>query len=196
MYDKFIFYDEKRTTSVDNEYKQIGYISTEGGPVLIGDYEIITKWNGIMTDDYEKLIEANEEDFIYKIADKNVVVWDPEGGACISIHCNNKDDFTFIKSFIALKDNDKYIDAIGQNEEVLGEVEIFSNTLLILYATESGALLEPLKDNSIRRLTGGLAFENSVLSIPVSNGIYRCVSDLVFDSEKLYQAKRLLLTKL
>ncbi|HAK0983903.1 TPA: hypothetical protein H1600_002417, partial [Listeria monocytogenes] len=106
------------------------------------------------------------------------------------------DDFTFIKSFIALKDNDKYIDAIGQNEEVLGEVEIFSNTLLILYATESGALLEPLKDNSITRLTGGLAFENSVLSIPVSNGIYRCVSDLVFDSEKLYQAKRLLLTKL
>ncbi|MBC1342625.1 hypothetical protein HCB40_04110 [Listeria welshimeri] len=181
---------------MSNKFNEIGHVSTEGGPILIGDYKVITKWNGIDTDDYDKLIETPEEDFMYKIADKTVGVWNPEGGSFIGIHSNHQDEFTFIKSYTKYEEDYKYIGAVGRNEEIIGDVEIFSNTLLILYAPESGVLLEPLKENSITRLKGDLAFEESVLSIPVTNGTYRLVSDFVFGSETLHQAKRLVITKL
>jgi hypothetical protein len=42
-----------------------------------------------------------------------------------------------------------------------------------------------------------LAFDDSVLAIPIPNDSYNCVSDYVFDANnELYQAKRLLLSKI
>ena len=36
-----------------SQFNQIGYVSTEGGPLLVGDYEPLTKWNGIETEDQQ-----------------------------------------------------------------------------------------------------------------------------------------------
>ena len=193
---------------MDSQFNQIGYVSTEGGPLLVGDYEPLTKWNGIETEDYDNLLKMyqTEEDFIYSVAERKIVVFKPEGGAIISVHKDSGNNFVFVRSFEDICNNDKYIDCVGQSKTILGQIEIYSGVILVISATESGVLLDPLqckenisgsfvKEPEMTRPTGGLAFDDSVLAIPIPNGIYECISDFVFGTDdKLYQAKRLLLT--
>ena len=183
---------------MDNHFKQVGYVSTEGGPLLVGDYKVLTKWNGCETEDYDTLLEdcMAPEDCIYNVEKQEIVVWEPEGGAIISIHKDDKNNLILIKSFEDIRKNNKYVGCIGKDETIIGQIEISSEAILVIYATESGALLEPLIGDEVTRLTGGLVFGDSALAIPIPNGTYHCVADFVFGSnDELYQAKRLLLRR-
>ncbi len=170
---------------------RIGYVSSEGGPFLIGDYQVLRHWEGIETDDYDMLIQNGEEDFPHNVAGQSVAVWDPEGGALVSVHNRKNGDLVLIKSFEELEENEKYMDCQGQDETLICTIEISSGMLLLLQATESAADLKMPPAKILTRPAGDWAFEDSVLAIPVNNGHYRCISDYVFGFENLYQAKRL-----
>lgn len=184
-----------------NVYNQVGDVCTEGGPLLIGDYTILRTWNGIENSDYENLISIlGEDDVLYRVSGQSVAVWEPEGGASVSIH-QSEDSIMLIKSYEELFENNKYAQYSDKNMDIknavnIGNIQIESGVLLVLYSTESGVLSIPIENkNIVTRLKGDFAFETSTLAIPVSNGAYFCVSDYIYGRDNLYMAKRMKITK-
>ena len=170
---------------------QIGHVSSEGGPLLVGDYCVLKQWNGIENDDYDLLIQNPLEDFPHKIGGRTTIAWDTLGGAVVSVHVKDKGSIVLVRSYEEVAGNDKYVDCPGQDEELIGVITIISETMLVLHATESAALLEPPRRNSAPGPSGALVFEGSALAIPLCNGDYRLTSDYVFGGDGFFCAKRL-----
>ncbi|HVC77492.1 MAG TPA: hypothetical protein VND96_13350 [Candidatus Micrarchaeaceae archaeon] len=179
--------------------ERIAQVSTEGGPLLIGDRELARSWHGVFGDgaDYRRACEALEPEAVrgvqIEVGGMATIVWDiPTGTAEVWRRATN--------SLILSRpwfDEDADIDRVGyrlatlpaQTVVRLGSFELKSGWLLIVWAAEDGAALINVEPADGRTLDLSVGDAAVIASLPA--GQYACYRDEV--SEGLSRTERCLI---
>lgn len=169
-----------------NMMNYLGYINTDGGPLIIADSNIINDWNGIEGNDYVDLCNVFDYDltlegFPINFKSNSPIAWELEGGGTVDIY-KNETGVILVKSWQS-DDNLKLDETELATIPILGEHihigNLIVNTpyLLIFWATESleCACFDDSKQYGI--LTGDFAFDNSSLYIKTSEKEFSCICD-------------------
>lgn len=94
----------------------LGYINTDGGPLIIADSNIINDWNGIEGNDYVDLCNVFDYDltlegFPINFKSNSPIAWELEGGGTVDIYKNETDD-----AMLLLNTLNKFINAPQEYE--------------------------------------------------------------------------------
>lgn len=170
-----------------NMITYLGNISTEGGPLIIADSNIINNWNGVEGNDYVQLCNIFDSDltlegFPITFKSNSPITWELEGGGIVDIY-KNETEIILVKIW---QSDDIKIDRtelatipISEKHIHIGNLIINATYLLIFWATESlkNAFLDYSKHYGI--LNGDFAFDNSSLYIKTSVKEFSCICDNV-----------------
>ncbi|NDV78466.1 hypothetical protein [Dysgonomonas sp. 511] len=175
----------------------LGYISTEGGPLIISDSSVINNWDGIDGEDYEQLCEVFDSDLTlegFNVKFKNYlpIAWELEGAGIVKIYRNN-DDILLIKVWSSEKDSDldkEDIINIPVEEEInIGNLILNTEFLFVFWATESlyNVKFDNQKEYGIPN--GDFAMDDSIFFLKTSKKKYSCLYDKI--NKKGIYARRL-----
>lgn len=170
--------------------KRIGHVSTEGGPLLIGDRELARSWRGAFGDgaDYKRACERLETNAAVpgvqiEVSGMAAIVWDMPTGTA-EVWRRGADSLILSRPWFAV---DADIDRVGyqlaslpaQHLVRLGSFELDDGWLLIVWAAEDGTHIVNVAP------TDGLALDLSVghagLIATLPAGRYACYHDEVSD---------------
>lgn len=171
-----------------NMIAYLGNISTEGGPLIVVDSNIINNWNGVEGNDYVELCNVFDSDltlegFPINFKSNSPITWEQEGGGIVDIYKNGT-GVILVKSWQS-DDNPKIDETelatipISEEHIPIGNLIINTSYLLIFHSTESleNACLDDSKHYGI--LNGDFAFDNSNLYIKTSVKEFSCICDKV-----------------
>lgn len=164
----------------------LGYINTEGGPLIIADSNIIKGWNGIEGNDYAQLCNVFDSDLTLEGFPINFkrnlpISWELGGGGTVNIYKNGT-MIVLVKLWrsddnLKLDETELVNIPISDEQIHIGNLIIDTQYLLIFWATETleNACLDDSKHHGI--LNGDFAFDNSSLYIKTSVKEFSCICD-------------------
>ena len=180
------------TTTVE----RIGYVSTEGGPLLVGDLDLARSWRGAFGDgaDYGRACQALEtaagaRGVQIEVNGKPAIVWDmPTGIAEVWRLTAN----SLVLSRPWFADNVD-VDLVGyqlatlpaQTQVVLGNLDLSSGWLLVMWAAEDGG--DVIHIDPIDGLTLNLSVGDAGVIAALPAGRYACYHDEVGDGSSTSQ---------
>jgi hypothetical protein len=148
----------------------IGHVSTEGGPLLLGDRASLVRWTGSEGDDYERLTTAfaASEPPAVEIHDDEIeaLAWSVPTGTT-DVWRVWPTSILLTRSWLGDSDGDSLRLAaapFAPDAPALGRVRITSGWLGVMWAAETGS------DPSVG---------HSALSVALEAGDYECLSDEV-----------------
>jgi hypothetical protein len=165
----------------------LGYVSTEGGPLLIPDRDAATKWAG-GEDEAEDYLRAcapldadpNLPGHQVSIDDQSGVIWDmPTGTATVW----SRADESLVVSRTWLPEEDPRSGFLASlhpdNAVLIGYLDVQRDWLVILWSAENGRPIagHPPADGASLDLSVGQAG----IVVAVSPGTYACYADEVAD---------------
>ena len=173
---------------MDPALEEIGYVSGEGGPLLLADRMIAVSWRGCEAGgkDYERacallLDERPIEGCSIGIAQGVGLVWDMEGDGTAAV-------FRRAPSYALLTriwPEDPYdpealrtlAEAPSVDRSRIAELSIRSGILAVLWAPEDGRAFESL--DSMGLPMGEMSMGGTGLTLELAAGLYNCFHDFV-----------------
>lgn len=164
----------------------IGYINTEGGPLIIADSKAINNWDGIDGDDYEQLCSVYDSDlslegFPVAFKDYSSITWELDGGGVVRIY-RDKDDIYLIKSWVTddkqnIDDTDLLTIPASKEQLNIGNLRLYTRYVIIFWATESLYNVEFDHKKQSGVPNGSFAIDNSILFFKTLVKEYDCIYD-------------------
>jgi hypothetical protein len=164
----------------------LGYVSTEGGPLLLIDRDGVGEWSGIDGDDYARastLLDEGAGGSEIAVGSDRGVLWDMPAGTA-DIWRGDDDTLVLSRPWLNPKDaGTQEVQARSMAELprsdaiVLGRLRVRSGWLAIFWAPESGSQILKVPP------TDGLALDLSVghaaAVVRLPTGAYVCLQDQV-----------------
>lgn len=169
--------------------KHIGYVDSEGGPLLIADADFARSWKGSETSDsdYNRACEQLDDRaaIIFSFGSGHGTVWDRDPGTT-DVFIS---DFQYIVLVGAVLDEDdedenstiiSYLASIqATNSEHIGEMDINSGVIAILWSSEDGDYIMTTDTLTSARPEGIMSADSSGVLVRVNPGKYRVTCDTV-----------------
>jgi hypothetical protein len=168
----------------------LGYVNTEGGPLLISDVALVCHWNGIVGTDYNRacaLYDADEtlEGIEIEIKDGKAFLWEMRGAGTAEIFKINDNHLVIVRIW-PTDPLDSSVTRLIAGEPLkeikrLGNLTIETCALAVLWAAEDGTCIEfpaNIKSESGRPI-GEIMIDDSGLMLSVRCKKFTCVHDEV-----------------
>ena len=164
---------------------QVGIVAAEGGPLVIGDSNALREWRGIEEggDDYRRACEVFvptevEGGTALTLRGERVLVWEMRGGGVADVFRVHEDEVRIVRVWT---DTDGPVDVavatmVGSESTILGEVDIPSGLIVVMWATESA---EGVAEVGEGQLDGDFSVGNAALAVRCRPGRYRAVHDSI-----------------
>lgn len=168
----------------------LGFVSTEGGPLLLADATVARKWRGIEEDeaDYQRAVDFFDErpllqGGVIDIDSNSGILWELGGAGSCDVISLDREEIVLVRSWAdTIVDEERatlLADYPLQAITDIGVLDIVTGVLAIMWATETGACIESLTD--VGRPTGDTITEESALLIALPKGVYKCLHDNILD---------------
>jgi len=167
----------------------LGYISTEGGPLIISDSNALNDWNGIEGNDYKQVCSIFNSDltlegFSVNFKDYLPIAWELEGGGIVRVYKNN-DKILLIKVWLSEKEFDwreteLITTPISEENINIGNLVINTDFMFIFWATESLNDVEFDNKKEYGIPNGYFAIDDSALYLKTFIKKYSCIHDKVY----------------
>ena len=178
--------------------KHLGYINTEGGPLLIADAAVAKFWEGTYGDgaDYKRACkvfddEPDVEGGAININNQAGLLWEMDGAGTADVFMS--DHLVIVRTWPTDQSENTTPSLLAneplQNSFELGNLTVDTGAIAVFWAAENGKNIQPLKVPPIKTAIP----HNSGLITRVDNGTYSCLHDEV--ETKLGVARRLHLIK-
>lgn len=182
-------------------------VNAEGGPLLLGDRQLVSTWRGADAADYDRLCDAYDATpgapgFEFPLGAGTGVTWEMEGAGTADVFGRNDGTLVVIRAWLA--------DGLGANEQAdalralaeargsdalrIGTLRVPTGMLALLWAPESGAELPDEITADFERVAKNTAIEGSVFLVKANAPGFDCTHDEV--SAGGSQARRLTLRPL
>jgi hypothetical protein len=162
--------------------QSVGLVSTEGGPLLIVDFNAASGWSGVEGDDYERIVEllvAREEPagLEIEIAGEPALIWQMPTGTA-DVWRRPDGSIVLCRPWLDPGSNNREVLAgLPPNNPIeVGRVRIKSGWVAIVWATEAGSDVAQVTPRD------GLALDLSVGNAGVIAGLPRGEYDCYHDS--------------
>lgn len=170
--------------------KHIGYINTEGGPLILIDAFLAPKWKGIEEDgtDYKRacsLFDSNQilEGGIIPIEDSHALLWEMEGAGTADVFKKDENHFFIVRTWPVNPQDESFAESLAEmtpeNLIEIGELLVPSNNLVILWATESGKCVESVEISKSGLSNDSRGIGDSGFIFPLRSHHVRCFHDKV-----------------
>lgn len=145
-------------------------ISSEGGPLLIADAEVMRSWSGVDGPDYERACEFFDHNPSIEGGDMDVghskgILWEMSGAGTAYIFPSAGEGYTIVRAWLSDPEDE---DAIGRlaseptnNPVELGELTLTSKSVVIIWAAENGACILPEDIGREGRPSGEMAIDDA-----------------------------------
>jgi hypothetical protein len=167
--------------------ERLGYISTEGGPLLIGDRQVALNWKGASGDgaDYQRACKQLESNpgiagAEIHIAGSVAIVWDMPTGTA-DVWRRTPSSLSLTRSWLD-SDNDRgavLAELPPDNPVRLGTFRLESGWLVVVWAVENGEDIDHVEPASARALDLSVGHAGILVDFP--NGTYVCYHDEIAD---------------
>lgn len=184
-------WDEQAVMPVmDASPRYLGYVSTEGGPLMIADLRVAAKWSGGGggASDYERACRALEAGPAVPGAQIDVdgataVIWDMPPGTA-DVWRRALDVLVVTRSFLEREDRRASLLAGQQTENPipLGDFHVSIGWAVIIWAADSGEEIDDLDAADGHALDLSVGHSGIVVALPP--GDYRCYHDDVADGSE------------
>jgi len=166
--------------------KHLGYINTEGGPILVMDASLCRFWRGAAGDgtDYLRVCQSfdrnpNQAGAPISIGDSHAMLWEMEGAGTADAFIN--DHLVILRTWPCdPRDNTVprklAAEPLATGSE-LGQIQVPTGILVILWAAENGDCVKSLDVSENGRPAGNMAMGSAGLILRLGKGIYNCVHD-------------------
>jgi hypothetical protein len=171
-----------------NKMNYLGHISTEGGPLIISDFNAVDDWNGIEGHDYEQMCAIFDSDLTLEGFSVNFksylpIAWELEGSGIIQIY-NSNDEILLIKTWLSEKELDLnntelLTKPISKNNINIGNLTVNTDFIFLFWATESLYNVKIDKRKEQGRPNGSFSMEDSVFFLKTSVKNYSCLHDVI-----------------
>jgi hypothetical protein len=172
--------------SMDDQYKEIGHVSGEGGPLLIADREIAVHWRGAEagSEDYDRacaLLDSGGDTELgtIAIADGEGVLWEMEGGGTAEVFSRGPDHAVISRTWPENPDDEGAPRVLAEAPtgelEHFAELRVTSGIVAVLWAPENGGAFEELDEDGLP--AGEMSMGGTGLTVKLAPGIYDCFHD-------------------
>jgi len=167
----------------------VGYLSTEGGPLLLVDRAGVGEWSGIDGGDYEracKLLDAQPAGVEIEVGQYRALLWGMPTGTT-EIWRISAETLLLSRPWLAPEDSGlrsasaTRLAALPLSKpQRLGQLAIASGWLAILWATDPGTEIVAIPPTD--GATFDLSVGDSAIVVALPVGTYRCLQDEVRDN--------------
>ena len=162
--------------------ENIGYVSTEGGPLLIVDFKSAPGWTGI-EGDYQRVTDRlnagkNNYGIQVEIGGKPAVIWEMPTGTA-DVWRDSEDSLILCRPWLDLNsDSDEVLASLPPKDPTrIGRVRIYSGWVVVVWATETGEDIAANLPAEGRQLD--LSVGSAGVIARLGPGEYDCCSDRV-----------------
>ena len=176
----------------------VGFVSAEGGPLLVGSAKVIEKWRGIEggSDDYERACRLFDETpekqgSVIDVAGHSALVWETGGPGTADVFQAGPGELLLVRAWLQDPDDVvalRELAMLPAQRAQMGSIAVSDGCLVILWATESGECVTRSCDSAVDRPAGEMASEEAGLIVPVTPGSYVCSHESV--ESRLGNARR------
>lgn len=153
------------------------HISSEGGPLIIADAEVMRSWSGVDGSDYERACEFFESNPSIEGGDMDVghnngILWEMNGAGTAYVFQSSGGGYTIIRAWLSDPENEDAIKQLASeptnNPVELGELTLTSKSMAIMWAAENGACILPEDIGREGRPSGEMAVDDAgyILALP------------------------------
>ncbi len=159
----------------------LGYVASEGGPLILLDVAHAADWSGIDGDDYGRACALLDEahDGVIAVGASSGIVWDPGGAGAANVF-RDGGRVVLVRWWAETEADASLLDIAASSERLLGKLELASS-LLILWATENGANIRGLPTPSEGSVHGDLSVGHAGLVVRCEPGTYQVTCDTFSD---------------
>lgn len=146
------------------------HISSEGGPLLIADAEVMQSWKGVDDSDYERACELFDDNPGIEggeigIGSGSAILWEMNGAGTAYVFTSDEGSFTIVRAWLSDPENENAINQIA-NETIINPVELglltlSSKALVVIWSAENGACVMPEDVKYGGRPSGEMAIDDS-----------------------------------
>ena len=169
--------------------ENLGYVSSEGGPLLIADSAIAQNWLGATfdtQDDYQRACEIFDAEpevqgKLLTIANGMGLIWDMGGAGTSDIFLRDSTHLVIVRAWLDDPDDEAIVSTFAhtplREHKKLGSLNIKTGIVAILWAPESGQTIEPTDISINAAPINNLGIDGSGLLVKLPIGEYQCLSD-------------------
>lgn len=171
-----------------NNMNHLFSINTEGGPLLCADTDAARRWKGSEagSDNYEDLcarFDASPElaATIVTIGEHPAVAWEMSGPGTADVFRSSDGLIRIVRAWVdedTPEELEKLASLDAPSHVEVGEIEIPSGLLAVLWAPESGQRIPLSTEHDVQRVSG-TSLDDSAFLLKVSSQRYRCQHDEV-----------------
>lgn len=173
--------------------KFVGYVSCEGGPLIIGDASIVRTWRGYVNDDvaddYKRVCAVFDNDPQYEggpieVGSGQVVTWEMQGAGTSFVYEAPGDGLIIVRPWVDDPDaDDSVIEEAAQlpltNRVALGDLEVATGAILIMWATMSGLSFSDAELAVTGEPIGDLSMGETALVVTTPHKHFHLIHDYV-----------------
>jgi len=165
----------------------LGFIDTEGGPLVLLDAMLAQFWSGIEGIDYGRAcnlfdLHPSAKGGIISIESGSALVWETGGAGTVDVYKTDNNGFVLVRAWLSQNAETSVLRKLADKpvEEFteLGGIEIASGSIAILWATESGRGVDSAISEQARR-PKSLNLVNGGLVVPSRLGKFEAIHDSV-----------------
>ena len=154
-----------------------GTVSGEGGPLVFADASRIGIWDGIDGSSYEELcsfleIEGNEQGGKITPGGEELIVWELQGAGTADVLRASNGSLLIIRSWLNSSEGTNEVftsQPRSKDATLLGEIQIKSDFLGVLWAPENGSCVEELSEG---RPSGEMSLDDGGWIVRCESGNY------------------------
>jgi len=168
--------------------KHLFSINTEGGPLLCLDARAATGWKGCEagSTDYENLcarLNAQPElaATVFTVGERSAVAWEMSGPGTADVFETDEGRIRIVRAWLdedRAEEIEQLASADASSNQNLGEIEIPSGLLAVLWAPESGQKIPLSTERDVQRVPG-TSIDDSAFVLKVPSRRFRCAHDEV-----------------
>lgn len=162
---------------------KVGFVSSEGAPLLIGETSSIQGWQGIDGPDYAAACELFDRDpaangKMIEVGARPSLVWDMGGAGTADVFRVEPNTLLIVRGWFDQHQGENALwelaTAAANRSMKVGQITVASGAVAILSATENGSCVDPSVPPRDGRPAGAMSTEESGLVAIVWNGTYSC----------------------
>jgi hypothetical protein len=167
---------------------ELGYVSTEGGPLLLIDRDAVSSWFGIEGDDYDRacrILDQREVGGEIPVGEHRGLLWGVPTGTT-EIWRITPDSLVLSRNWLdpeavrsEQEQSRRLVDLPQSHQSDLGRLAVRSGWVVILWATENGS--DIVKLDPADGLALDLSVGNAGIIVSLPAGEYLCSGDEVQD---------------
>jgi hypothetical protein len=180
--------------------EHLGYVEAEGGPLILMDSALARSWTGSESNDYARACEffdshPEAKGGAISVGSGRALVWEMNGAGTANIYKVDGNGIMVVRAWFAGRVESStptiLAEEPSENLTALGDLEVNSDAIVILWATENGHSIGDSTAKKARR-PQSLNLDTAGLIVPLMPGKYKAKHDLVKRSGS--EAQRLHLT--